>query len=94
MQTQLTSSINQYPKFDKSQGRTRELSKIYFDKIPVLQIPDKTNKEFEKLVLKLQDLTTEQKPKKDLEIEIDEKIFDLYSLTKEERITIGFIEIQ
>ena len=47
MQTQLTSSINQYPKFDKSQGRTRELSKIYFDKIPVLQVPDKTNKEFE-----------------------------------------------
>jgi hypothetical protein len=46
------------------------------------------------LVLKLQGLIVKQKPTKELEIEIDEKIFDLYTLTKEEREIIGFIEIQ
>lgn len=80
--------------FPELQGGTRELSKIFFDKIPVLEVSDQTNKEFEKLVLKLQDLVMKQKSIKEIELEIDEKIFDLYSLTKEERKTIGFVEIQ
>jgi hypothetical protein len=79
--------------FPELQGGTRELSKIFFDKIPVLEVSDKTNKEFEKFVLKLQDLIAKGKPTEELEVKIDEMIFDLYALTKEERKTIGFIEI-
>jgi hypothetical protein len=92
----LNSSVFKYcfiDNFPELQGGTRELRKIFLDKIPVLKISDKTNKEFEKLILKLQDLIAQQKPTKDLEIEIDEKIFDLYALTKEEKEVIGFIEI-
>lgn len=93
----LNSSVFKYcfiDNFPELQGGTRELRKIFLDKIPVLEISDKTNKEFEKLVLKLQDLVAKQKPTKELELEIDEKIFDLYSMTKKERETIGSIEIQ
>ena len=93
----LNSSIFKYcfiDNFPELQGGTRELRKIFLDKIPVLEVSDKTNKEFEKLVLKLQDLIMKQMPTKELEIEIDEKIFDIYSLTKNERKIIGFIEIQ
>lgn len=93
----LNSSVFKYcfiDNFPELQGGTRELRKIFLDKISVLKVSDKINREFEKLVHILQDLVAKRKSTKDLEIEIDEKIFDLYSLTKEERKTIGFIEIQ
>jgi hypothetical protein len=93
----LNSSLFKYcfrDNFPELQGGTRELSKIFFDKIPVIEIDRNINSEFKKLLLKLQDLITKQKPTKELEIEIDEKIFDLYFLTKDERKTIGFIDIQ
>ncbi|MHA3046254.1 TaqI-like C-terminal specificity domain-containing protein [Riemerella anatipestifer] len=93
----LNSSIFKYcfiDNFPELQGGTRELRKIFLDKIPILEITDKTNKEFEKLVLKLQDLIVKQKQTKEIELEIDNKIFDLYSLNQEERNIIGFIEIQ
>jgi hypothetical protein len=83
--------INNFPDL---LGGTRELRKIFLDKIPVLEVSDKTNKEFENLVLKLQDLVANLKPTKEVELEIDEKIFDLYSLKEVERKAIGFIEIQ
>ena|SRR5690554_1345530 len=93
----LNSSLFKYcfrEDFPELQGGTRELSKIFFDKIPVKQVSNKTNKEFEKIVLKIQKLIEVQEPTKELEIQIDRKIFDLYSLTEEERKTIGFIELQ
>ena len=83
--------INNFPDL---LGGTRELRKIFLDKIPVLEVSDKTNREFENLVLKLQDLVANLKPTKEVELEIDEKIFDLYSLKEVERKAIGFIEIQ
>jgi hypothetical protein len=93
----LNSSLFKYcfvENFPELQGGTRELRKIFLDKIPVLQVSDQTNTEFEKLVEKLQDLTARLMPTKELEIEIDAKIFDLYSLTENERKTVGFIEIR
>lgn len=93
----LNSSIFKYcfiDNFPELQGGTRELRKIFLDKIPVLQVSEKINSEFEKMVLRLQELVAMRKPTKDLELEIDERIFDLYSLTKDERQIIGFIEIQ
>lgn len=79
--------------FPELQGGTRELSKIFFDKIPVINIENKTNSEFKKIVIKLQDLILKQSQTKEVEVEIDRMIYDLYSLTKEEREIIGFIEI-
>lgn len=93
----LNSSLFKYcfkDDFPELQGGTRELSKIFFDKIPVIEISDKINKDFEVLILKLQDFIFAQKPTKEIELEIDNKVFDLYSLNQEERNIIGCIEIQ
>ena len=74
--------------FPELQGGTRELSKIFFDKIPVLQVTDQTNNEFTKLIDDIQVEYTIEKA-----IHIDERLFDLYDLTMQERKAIGFIEI-
>lgn len=92
----LNSSLFKYcfiDNFPELQGGTRELRKIFLDKIPVLQVSEEVNLEFQKLVFELQNLYMKKMPTKDLEIEIDRKIFDLYSLTSEERKDIGYIEI-
>jgi hypothetical protein len=75
-------------------GGTRELSKIFFDKIPILKITDDTNKMFEESIIDIQQLKSKNIDTKNKEIEIDNMIFNLYSLTDEERQVIGFIEIQ
>jgi hypothetical protein len=93
----LNSSLFKYcfrDNFPELQGGTRELSKIFFDKIPVIQVNERTNDTFETLILKIQDLAQRKMSIKNIEIEIDKLIFDLYSLTLEERKEVGFIEIQ
>lgn len=80
--------------FPELQGGTRELRKIFLDKIPVLKISDETNIEFENLVYKLQSLVTNNEPTTEIETIIEEKIFDLFSLTREEREVVGAIQIQ
>ena len=74
--------------FPELQGGTRELSKIFFDKIPVKQISSAQNEVFREAINKIQSDYT-----KTLAIYIDSLIFDLYNLTDEERATIGYIEI-
>ena len=63
--------------------------KIFFDKIPIMDVSDETNNVFESMVISL------QKSGRDivLEKEIDQKIFDLYELSAQERKLIGFYEI-
>ncbi len=80
--------------FPMLQEDTRELQKRCFEPIPVIQIDDKINDIFDKKINEIQVLKQQNVDTEKLEIEIDEMIFDLYSLTKEERTTIGFIEIQ
>ena len=75
--------------FPELQGGTRELSKIFFDKIPVIQEDFPTNEVFEKQLLDIQEEYTKSKA-----IEIDTMIFDLYNLSKEERQLFGFVEIE
>ena len=75
--------------FPELQGGTRELSKIFFVKIPVIQVDFPTNEVFEKQLLDIQEEYTKSKA-----IEIDTMIFDLYNLSKEERQLIGFVEIE
>ena len=75
--------------FPELQGGTRELRKIFFDKIPVIPVNQVVNDEFRTLLDQMQN-----KWDKKIAIQIDQKIFDQYELTEEERVAIGFIEIQ
>lgn len=74
--------------FPELQGGTRELSKIFFDKIPVLEVTDGINEEFRDVVNKLQANYVKEDAMK-----IDSMLSDLYNLTASEREYIGYIEI-
>ena len=74
--------------FPELLGGTRELRKIFFDKTPVLQVPDYTNGIFREKVNAIQSNYTKEQAK-----EIDTLLFDLYNLTDDERKIIGFVEI-
>ena len=75
--------------FPELQGGTRELSKIFFDKIPVIRITNDDDILFQKAIGEIQKDYTESKAQ-----ELDSLIYDLYNLSDEERKTIGYIEIQ
>ncbi len=75
--------------FPELQGGTREMSKIFFDKIPVLQVANEINAKFKSSV---DDIQSEYKKSK--AIAIDAMIFDLYGLSEKERQVIGFVEIE
>ena len=74
--------------FPELQGGTRELRKIFFDKIPVLKVSKGINDSFIPVLKDIQNEFTKQKAQR-----IDSMLFDLYDLTEEERKTIGFVEI-
>ena len=75
--------------FPELQGGTRELSKIFFDKIPVIQVNEHIEQRFKTVVDDIQQTYSKQRA-----IDIDTLIFDLYNLSMEERQLIGFVEIQ
>ena len=88
----LNSSLFKYcfrDSFPELQGGTRELSKIFFDKIPVLPPTKDTEKLFKDLVDDIQQEFSREKA-----FAIDKEIFTLYNLTKEEQEQIGYIEIK
>ena len=88
----LNSSIFKYcfrNAFPELQGGTRELSKVFFDKISVLQVDDETNERFIALVEDIQAAYTTQKAKA-----IDALLFELYGLSEEDKEVIGFVEIE
>ena len=74
--------------FPELLGGTRELSKIFFDKIPVCEISDARDLQFQTAIEDIQNEYTKQKA-----LRIDSMLFDLYNLTTEERKAIGFVEI-
>ena len=74
--------------FPELLGETRELSKIFFDKIPVIEVSDAIEQVFSNLVNDIQQAYSKQKA-----IHIDQVIFDLYGLTEDERAAVGFIEL-
>ena len=74
--------------FPELLGETRELSKIFFNKIPVIEVSDAIDQEFSDLVNDIQQAYSKQKA-----IHIDQAIFDLYGLTEDERVAVGFIEL-
>ena len=75
--------------FPELQGGTRELSKIFLDKIPVIQVNPYTNALFLDQLLDIQNEYTKSKA-----IAIDTMIFGLYDLSNEERELVGFVEIK
>lgn len=75
--------------FPELQGGTRELRKIFFDKIPVINVDDTINNEFSDLLEKMQ-----TNPSKELAEYIDLRLFTLYNLSEEEKQFIGFVEIR
>lgn len=75
--------------FPELLGGTRELRKIFFDKIPVLQVSDSINETFRHIVNKLQASYTKEQARN-----IDNMLFDLYNLTADERKVIGYVEIK
>ena len=80
--------------FPELQGGTRELSKVFFDKVKVLQVNEQTDSNFQTLVAEIQGNNERSKVIKDLLVHIDTLTFNLYNLSDEERKLIGFIEIQ
>ncbi len=74
--------------FPELQGGTRELSKIFFDKIPVLKVSDDQNKVFQAAVEDIQHEYTSQKARR-----VESMLFDLYNLTPEEREIIGSAKV-
>ena len=74
-------------KFPELQGKTRELSKIFMDEIPVIEVSDDDEARFLKMVEAAKKSITKEKL-----LEIDNAIFDLYQLTREEKDYVGFID--
>ena len=73
--------------FPELLGGTRELSKVFFDKIPVKKVAD--SEHIKTLLKDIQSNFSIEKAKA-----IDNFIFDLYGLTDEEKNVIGYIEIK
>ena len=74
-------------KFPELQGKTRELSKIFMDEIPVMEVSDDEEARFLLIVESTQKNISREKL-----LDIDKAIFDLYQLSEEEREYIGFID--
>ena len=75
--------------FPELQGGTREMSKIFFDKIPVMPVTNEMNVKFKAAVDDIQNAYNKSKA-----MAIDAMISDLYNLSEEERQIIGFVEIE
>jgi len=72
--------------FPELLGGTRELRKVFFDKIPVKQVSENEEQPFKKLVNQILS-TKKQTPTADttdLETQIDQLVYQLYELTEEE----------
>lgn len=69
--------------FPELLGDTRELSKIFFDKIPVMMVSSAVNDSFAEKVTAMQKSYSEL-----LANEIDDALYDLYGLTEEEKNAI------
>jgi type II restriction/modification system DNA methylase subunit YeeA len=72
--------------FPELLGGTRELRKVFFDKIPVMQISEKEELPFKKLVTSILELKKQNSSADttDLENKIDHLVYQLYELTEEE----------
>jgi hypothetical protein len=73
--------------FPELLGGTRELRKVFFEKMPVKKLTEEEQIPFKKILTEIKSLKS-QDPSADttsLEAEIDRMVYDLYGLTEEER---------
>lgn len=87
----LNSSIFKYcfrDSFPELQGGTRELSKIFFDNIPVLKVSKEQERIFKAAILDIQSNYTETKARA-----LDRLVFDAYHLGEKDIEIIGYIGI-
>lgn len=87
----LNSSIFKYcfrDSFPELQGGTRELSKIFFDCIPVLKVSKAQERVFETAINDIQSEYSDKKARA-----IDRLVFDAYRLSEDDIKSIGYIEI-
>ena len=87
----LNSSIFKYcfrDSFPELQGGTRELSKIFFDNIPVLKVSKEQERIFKAAILDIQSNYTETKARA-----LDRLVFEAYHLGEKDIETIDYIEI-
>ncbi len=70
--------------FPELLGETRELSKVFFEQIPIKQIEEKDQQPFVALVDQILELKKAGKDTLSLENEIDRLVYRIYDLTDEE----------
>ncbi len=70
--------------FPELQGGTRELSKVFFEQLPIPQISKPAQQPFIALVDKILTAKQQAQDTRTLETEIDKMVYGLYSLTDEE----------
>ncbi|MCX7069117.1 MAG: Eco57I restriction-modification methylase domain-containing protein [Methylococcales bacterium] len=71
-------------KFPELMGKTYELSKVFFDKIPILKIPPTQQQPFIDLVDKILTAKKSGENTAHLERDIDQQVYALYGLTDDE----------
>ncbi len=69
-------------------GETRELRKVFFDIIPVKEVNNEINRQFENLVESYIENAKDPELRDKIENEIDEAIYNFYSINNEEKIAI------
>lgn len=70
--------------FPELLGGTRELRKVFFDKIPIKQLSEVEELPFKQILTEILALKVENKPTQYLEQQIDNMIYKLYNLTFDE----------
>jgi len=69
-------------------GGTRELHKVFFEKISVKKVSEKQDIFFKDILIKIQMLASKDKPFKELETKIDLFLYKFYELSFEEILTV------
>jgi len=75
--------------FPELLGETRELSKVFFERITVLPVDEATNSIFEKWINDIVLLKKEHKPTIQIEESIERKLKEIYALTDTEAGLLG-----
>ena len=83
----LNSSLFKYcfrENFPELLGGTRELSKIFFDGIPVKPVDEKTESDFLNLISKIQKDKSKRVDTSELELLVEKKLAEIYNLSEKE----------
>jgi len=85
--------------FPELLGDTKELSKVFFEKISIIQVSDDLNVKFEELTELMYQTKRKGLSATLLETEMNDKIYEIYSLSDNDKllissVNIGFDEIE